>query len=195
LQTTIEEVETTNEELKSTNEELQSANEELQSTNEEMETAKEELQSVNEELVTVNSELQSKIDELVRANNDLNNLLANVEVGIVFLNEQLNIQRFNSSATRLINLIRTDVGRPLAHVVSNLKYDALVDDAHHVLDTLAPKQAEVQTLDGLWFLMRIRPIVRWKMSSPGWSSRFRRSQNKRKPRIDCRWHTTIFKTS
>ena len=157
LQTTIEELETTNEEFKSTNEELQSANEELQSTNEEMETAKEELQSVNEELVTVNSELQSKIDELVHANNDLNNLLATVEVGIVFLDDQLNIQRFNSSATQLINLILTDIGRPIGHIVSNLIYDELVHDARTVLDTLIPKEVEVQTPEGQWFSMRIRP--------------------------------------
>ncbi len=157
LQTTIEELETTNEELKSTNEELQSANEELQSTNEELETAKEELQSVNEELITVNSELQSKIDELQHANNDLNNLLANVEVGIVFLDNELNIQRFNSSATQLINLIHTDIGRPIGHIVSNLIYDGLVRDARMVLDTLVPKRIEVQSPEGRWFSMRIRP--------------------------------------
>jgi two-component system CheB/CheR fusion protein len=157
LQTTIEELETTNEELKSTNEELQSANEELQSTNEEMETAKEELQSVNEELVTVNSELQGKIDELVRANNDLNNLLVNIEIGIVFLDDRLNIQRFNSASTQLINLIDTDIGRPIGHIVSNLLYEGLVDDARLVLDTLVSKEVEVQTSSGQWFLMRIRP--------------------------------------
>ena len=157
LQTIIEELETTNEELTSTNEELQSANEELQSTNEELETAKEELQSVNEELVTVNSELQNKIDELIKANNDLNNLLGNVEVGIVFLDGQLNIQRFNASATQFINLIHTDIGRPIGHIVSNLIYDELVRDARVVLDTLIPKEVEVQTKEGRWFSLRIRP--------------------------------------
>jgi two-component system CheB/CheR fusion protein len=109
LQTTIEQLETTNEELRSTNEELQSANEELQSTNEELETAKEELQSVNEELVTVNTELQSKIEQLTVANNDLNNLLANIQIGIVFMDLNLHIQRFNPSMRQLINLIETDV--------------------------------------------------------------------------------------
>ena len=94
LQTIIEELETTNEELKSTNEELQSSNEELQSTNEELETSKEELQSVNEELVTVNTELQKKIEELSRANNDMNNLMASTNIGTLFLDHQLRIQRF-----------------------------------------------------------------------------------------------------
>jgi two-component system CheB/CheR fusion protein len=158
LQTTIEELETSNEELKSTNEELQSSNEELQSTNEELETSKEELQSVNEELVTVNTELQKKIDELSQANNDMSNLLAGTGVGTVFVDHQLCIQRFTPAATNVINLIQTDVGRPVGHIVSNLVgYDRLVQDVQEVLDTLFPKEAEVQTQDGLWYLMRILP--------------------------------------
>jgi two-component system CheB/CheR fusion protein len=155
LQTTIEELETTNEELRSTNEELQSANEELQSTNEELETAKEELQSVNEELVTVNTELQSKIDELTVANNDLNNLLANIQVGIMFMDLDLHIQRFNPSIRQLINLIETDVGRPISDIVTSLEYNDLVRDARTVLDTLIPKEIEVRTTDQRWYVMRI----------------------------------------
>ena len=56
LQSTNEELETTNEELQSTVEELETTNEELQSTNEELETMNEELQSTNEELQTINEE-------------------------------------------------------------------------------------------------------------------------------------------
>ncbi len=159
LQTTLEEMETTNEELKSTNEELQSVNEELQSTNEELETSKEELQSVNEELSTVNAELQDKVADLSRANNDMNNLLAGTGVGTVFVDHHLRIARFTPAATQVINLIPGDVGRPLEHVASNLVgYDRLIDDIRSVLDTLVPKEAEVQVRgSGAWYLMRIRP--------------------------------------
>ena len=158
LQTTIEELETSNEELTSTNEELQSANEELQSTNEELETSKEELQSVNEELMTVNMELQKKIEELSRVNNDLNNLLASTGIGTVFVDYQLRIQRFTPAATEIINLIQTDVGRPAAHIVSNLVgYSDLIRDVTSVLETLIPREREVQIRSGQWYLMRIQP--------------------------------------
>ncbi|MCP4537371.1 MAG: PAS domain-containing protein [Chloroflexi bacterium] len=158
LQTTVEELETSNEELKSTNEELQSSNEELQSTNEELETSKEELQSVNEELVTVNTELQGKLDELSRANNDMNNLLAGTGVGTIFLDHQLCIQRFTPAATQVIHLIQSDVGRPIGHIASNLvDYDSLVQDAQSVLDSLIPVEAQVQTTNEQWYLMRILP--------------------------------------
>ena len=158
LQTTNEELATSNEELKSSNEEMQSVNEELQSTNEELETSKEELQSVNEELATVNAELQNKVDELSRSNNDMNNLLAGTGIGTIFVDHQLRIMRFTPAVTQVINLIRTDVGRPVGHIVSNLVgYDALVADVRAVLDTLTAKEVEVQTQTGAWFLLRIRP--------------------------------------
>jgi two-component system CheB/CheR fusion protein len=158
LQTTIEELETSNEELKSSNEELQSSNEELQSTNEELETSKEELQSVNEELVTVNTELQNKIDELSQANNDMNNLLAGTGIGTIFVDHQLHILRFTPAATQIINLIRTDVGRPVSDIVYRLGgYVRLVEDIRAVLDTLIPREAEVQTREKQWYLMRILP--------------------------------------
>ena len=158
LHTTNEELETSNEELKSSNEEMQSVNEELQSTNEELETSKEELQSVNEELATVNAELQQKVVDLSRANNDMNNLLAGTGIGTVFVDHQLRIQRFTPAVTHVINLILSDVGRPVGHIVSNLTgYDHLVEDVKAVLDTLVPKEIEVQTKAGAWYLLRIRP--------------------------------------
>jgi two-component system CheB/CheR fusion protein len=158
LQTAFEEMETSSEELKSSNEEMQSVNEELQSTNEELETSKEELQSLNEELATVNAELQQKVSELSWANNDMNNLLAGTGVGTVFVDHHLCIRRFTPPATQLINLIQTDVGRPVGHIVSNLVgYDRLSEDTQAILDTLIPKELEVQTRAGDWYLMRIRP--------------------------------------
>lgn len=158
LESAREELETSNEELKSSNEEMQSVNEELQSTNEELETSKEELQSVNEELATVNTELQAKVLDLSRANNDMNNLLAGTGVGTIFVDFNLIIQRFTPSVTQVINLIMSDVGRPVGHIVSNLVgYDTLVADIRLVLDTLIPKEIEVQARDGVWFLLRIRP--------------------------------------
>jgi two-component system CheB/CheR fusion protein len=158
LHSTTEELESSNEELKSSVEEMQSVNEELQSTNEELETAKEELQSVNEELSTVNNELNVKVDDLSQANNDMNNLLAGTGIATVFVDHELCIMRFTPTASQLINLIPGDVGRPVAHVVSNLVgYTSLVEDTQLVLDTLGRKDVQVQTIGGIWFAMHIRP--------------------------------------
>ena len=153
-----EELETANEELKSSNEEMQSVNEELQSSNEELETSKEELQSINEELSTVNAELQTKVGDLSRANNDMNNLLAGTGIATIFVDHNLRIMRFTPTAMQIINLILSDVGRPVGHIVSNLVgYSALVSDAQAVLNTLIPKEVDVQTTEGKFFTMRILP--------------------------------------
>jgi chemotaxis methyl-accepting protein methylase len=157
LQTTVEEKEATQEELHSANEELQSNNEELQSTNEELTTSKEELQSLNEELQTVNAELQGKLDELSQSNNDMTNLLNGIEIATIFLDNRLCVKRFTPQATRIVNLIASDVGRPLTDLVTKLKYDHLVDDARQVLGTLVPKEAEVQGHDGRWYRVRVLP--------------------------------------
>jgi two-component system CheB/CheR fusion protein len=158
LRATTEELETSNEELQSSNEEMQSVNEEMQSTNEEMETSKEELQSVNEELSTVNAELQAKVADLSRANNDMNNLMAGSGVGTIFVDHQLMIQRFTPAVIQVINLIPTDVGRPVGDIAANLVgYDHLADDTRAVLSTLVPKDVEVQAKTGARFLLRIRP--------------------------------------
>jgi two-component system CheB/CheR fusion protein len=158
LQNTHEELESSNEELKSSVEEMQSVNEELQSTNEELETSKEELQSVNEELATVNTELQTKVIDLSRSNNDMNNLLAGTGVGTVFVDHQLKILRFTPAASAIINLIPSDVGRSVAHIVSNLVgYGDLVDDVRTVLRSLIPKALEVQTSGNAWYALHIQP--------------------------------------
>jgi two-component system CheB/CheR fusion protein len=158
LKTANEELETSNEELKSSNEEMQSVNEELQSTNEELETSKEELQSVNEEMTTINNELQAKVADLSRANNDMNNLLAGTGIGTVFVDHDLRILRFTPTASQIINLIPGDVGRPVAHLVSNMvDYNALEADAKAVLDTLVPKEVDVRTANGRCYTMRIQP--------------------------------------
>jgi len=153
-----EELETSNEELKSSNEEMQSVNEELQSTNEELETSKEELQSLNEELNTVNAELQIKVYDLSRVNNDMNNLLAGTGIGTIFVDHALRILRFTPTVMQIINLIQSDVGRPVGHIVSNMVgYSELVADVQEVLKTLIPKDVVVQTTDAKSYTMRILP--------------------------------------
>jgi two-component system, chemotaxis family, CheB/CheR fusion protein len=144
-------------ELNSANEEIQSSNEELQSINEEMETAKEELQATNEELGTVNDELQHRNNELSVINDDLLNLLNSINIPILMLDRDLRIRRFTSGARKTLNLIPSDVGRPIDDLKPRINVLSLVPLIMEVLDTLSVKEMEVQDLDGRWYVMRIYP--------------------------------------
>ena len=139
---------TSNEELKSANEELQSMNEESQSTNEELETSKEELQSINEELTIVNSELQNKIDELSMINDDMTNLFNSTEIATIFVDNDMKIRRFTDEATKIIKLIKSDVGRSLGDIVSSINYPDLVEDIQKVIEKLVYKEKEVTNVKG-----------------------------------------------
>lgn len=159
LRQIIEEYEASNEELMASNEELQSINEELQSTTEELETSKEELQSVNEELKIVNEERELKIEELQSANDDLKNLMDATEIGIMFLNLDLEIKRFTSSTNELFNVIESDLGRPLSHITHHIR-DVNLNLVHEVkamLSSMKPVKKVVQSTNHRWFVIRIKP--------------------------------------
>lgn len=150
LQATVEELETSNEELQSSNEELIASNEELQSTNE-------ELQSVNEELYTVNSEHIRKIEELTELTSDMENLLRNTQIGTLYLDQKLVIRKVNDVASKLTNIITTDVGRPLKHLAfSNFDVD-LIGEIEKVSRSLQLYEKEIQDKTGRYYLMNIIP--------------------------------------
>ncbi len=157
LQSIVEAQQASNEELKSSNEELQSTNEELQSTTEELETSKEELQSMNEEALSVNSELNAKVEQLSGIQKDLKNLLDNINTGTLFLDHHLTIRRYTREALKIYPLIASDIGRPLADIQSSFDSQSLLAELQEVLDTLVPKEREVRTTDGHWYLARIQP--------------------------------------
>jgi two-component system CheB/CheR fusion protein len=157
LQTTVQELEVANEGLQSSNEELQSSNEELQSTNEELETSKEELQSTNEELATVNEELQNRMAQLALANDDLQNMLACVSSSMVIVGMDLRIRRFTSTAEKLLSLIATDVGRPVAYLGAVIKAPQIEQIVAETINTVSTREQRVRAVDGHWYMMRISP--------------------------------------
>ena len=157
LQAVTEEHSSVVEEFQAANEEVQSSNEELQSTNEEIETSKEELQSLNEELTTVNDELRLRNAEASHLNDDLTNLLTSMHVPVIMVGTDLRIRRFTAGAERMMNVIATDVGRPIGDIKSSIDVPDLGEVIARVIGTLKGAEREVRDLDGCWYLMHIRP--------------------------------------
>ncbi|HEY4650753.1 MAG TPA: chemotaxis protein CheB, partial [Pontibacter sp.] len=153
LHLTVQDLSTSNEELQSSNEELMSSNEELQSSNEEM-------QSLNEELHTVNAEHQLKIKELQELNEDLDNYIRSSNIGQLFLDHHLAIKKYTPALEGLINIISTDLGRPIYHLSHNLKYPRFAEDIKQVNNTSAEIEQEIETTDGRYYLMRLMPYLK-----------------------------------
>lgn len=157
LRSIIEEQEATNQDLRAANEEILSSNEELQSSNEELETAKEEIQASNEELNVINDELQRRNFELTQISSDLQNLISSTNIPILMLSSDLRIRRFTPLAQTILHLIPTDVGRPFRDINPRLNLPDLEAQILEVMDTLTPKELEVQDQEGHWYDLRIRP--------------------------------------
>ncbi len=153
LQAVIEEMETANEELQSSNEEMISTNEELQSTNE-------ELQSLNEELHTVSGEHQLKIKELIDLNDDLNNYFNNSEIGQILVDRKLVTRKYSPAATRMVNLIESDIGRSLMDISTNIKDEHFIEDIKRVIKTSVSVEREISMNEDRFYIMRITPFLR-----------------------------------
>ena len=167
LQTLQEQHDAANEEVQSANEEVQSANEELQSINEELETSKEELESTNEELTTINEEMSNRNVELNRVNNDLVNFQSSAKLAVLLLGRDLTIRRFSTQAEKQLELLITDIGRPISHIrhglvelgpsgqtpldIEGLAAEAIAD--------LREQEREVLDKSGRWYSLRMRPYV------------------------------------
>jgi two-component system CheB/CheR fusion protein len=157
LQAVIEEQESANEEVKTANEEILSSNEELQSTNEELETAKEELQSSNEELITTNEELQNRNAEVSLLNNDLINLLNSISMPVVMMGTDLVIRRITPQAEKSLNIISSDVGRPISKIKLNIDIPDFEKILLNVIESLHPKTLEIKDKENNWYSVYIRP--------------------------------------
>lgn len=157
LQNTIEELETSTEELKASHEEALSTNEELQSSNEELEASGEELRSLNEELNTVNAQLKETITRLKRANDDVENFFASTDVPTVFLDPDLEIQRYTPAAEILLKMGPRDIGRHIASLGRSLVDQDLAQQCKEVLQNFQPQHKEVRDQDGKWFARKVTP--------------------------------------
>ncbi|MDR3581201.1 MAG: PAS domain-containing protein [Oryzomonas sp.] len=151
LQNTRADLLSTQESLQATIEELNSANERLQATNE-------ELNSANEELYLVNTEFERNNIELRLVNADHQNLLDNFNSGIIYLDAQMHIRKFNPASSAFFNLLPQDVGRPIEHIAYHLaNQHEILDDIRGVLRDGAAIAREVATSERRWMFCRVVP--------------------------------------
>jgi two-component system CheB/CheR fusion protein len=159
-------------------EELETTNEELQSTNEELETMNEELQSTNDELHTLNDALRERTVELDDTRTFLDSLVDSIRIGVVVVDKQMRVVVWNRGSEELWGwradeiggkpLTRLDIGLPMDDIKPLIGH-AFVDSlttGHVIVDAVnrrgKPTQVRVTcaafrapdgTVDGALLLM------------------------------------------
>src|SRR5262249_54841313 len=113
-------------ELQSTNEELETTNEELQSGNEELETMNEELQSTNEELRTINEQLQQRTQQLHSNERMFEAILDGIRVAVLVVDRKFRVVSWVEEMRELwgltadevegSSLFDLDIGLPVAEL-------------------------------------------------------------------------------
>ncbi|QSW89633.1 PAS domain-containing protein [Flavobacterium endoglycinae] len=153
--------------LDATNENMQSFNEELISANEEMQSTNEEMQSVNEELHTINADYQLKNKELLEINDDLNNYFRSNVNGQLFIDNEMRLMKFSPGAIKHINLLETDIGRPITHISTNIKFDTIIADTELVLEKGVVITKEIQAVNGKWYQVMVMPYIQTNQNNNG----------------------------
>lgn len=148
--------------LQSVIEQLNLSNEELQSSNEELVSANEELQGSNEELYSINNELQIKNLELVSLNNEMNNFLRSAPIGVLYLDTELRIRKFNPAIEQFFSIIKDDIGRSITAFTSSFD-DAtrnnILQMARDVLQDNISIERECVDVRQRYYLIRISPFL------------------------------------
>lgn len=152
--------------LDASNENMQSFNEELLSANEEMQSTNEEMQSVNEELHTLNADYQLKNKELLEVNDDLNNYFRSNINGQLFVNKDLLLMKFSPGTVKQINLLPSDIGRPISNISTNIKFETIIDDIKNVIKNGGFVTKEIETENGKWYQIMTMPYLQQSTKSP-----------------------------
>ena len=111
-------------------------------------------------MLTPNGQLADKVQELFVVSDDLANLIESSEIATVFLDTELRIKWFTTTAARPFNLQPSDVGRLIGQSRTSLEGIDLERDCQAILDGATSLEREATALDGSKYLLRLFPYRR-----------------------------------
>jgi PAS domain S-box-containing protein len=113
--------------------------------------------TTSEELVTTNEELKNRNTSSSLLNNDLVNLLGSINMPIIMMETDLCIRRITPQCEKVLNIISSDVGRPISKIKLNVDIPDFEKILLDVIESLRPKTFEIQNSEGNWYSVYIRP--------------------------------------
>lgn len=80
-----------------------------------------------------------------------------IDIIVLMIGDDLSIRHYTPNAERVMRLIPTDIGRPLADIKTTLDLLDLERIVREVMRTMRVEEREVRDRDGHWYTMRVRP--------------------------------------
>ena len=90
-------------------------------------------------------------------NNDLINLLSSINMPVVMMGTDLVIRRITPQAEKVLNVIPSDIGRPISKIKLNVDIPDLEKILLDVIESFHPKTFEIKSREGNWYSVYIRP--------------------------------------
>ena len=106
-------------------------------------------------ILTVTALIIVTVSVLKVTTEDMNNFLASTRISTIFMSPDFRVKRYTPSARELLNLIPSDIGRPLNEITRKFFDDTFFDNVENVPGNLMPLSKEVMSNDGKWFILQI----------------------------------------
>ena len=119
--------------------------------------------------------MQSRNRELGEVNADLVNLLSSMQMPIVMLDKELRIRRYTPVAEKVLNVIPTDIGRPISDLKPRIRVPELEDCSPGSSLPRKPWSARFKMRTGDGIRCGFSPTATWKIkwtvrSCKSWTS-------------------------
>jgi diguanylate cyclase (GGDEF)-like protein/PAS domain S-box-containing protein len=85
------------------------------------------------------------------------NLLTSTAIPVVMVGSDLRIRRLTPPTRRVMNLLPTDVGRPIGDLKTNVDVPDLKALIEEVIEQVQSQEREVRDREGHWYLLRVHP--------------------------------------
>jgi two-component system CheB/CheR fusion protein len=118
-------------------------------------------------LHTINADYQAKNKELVAVNDDLDNYFKSNVNGQLFVNRDILLMKFSPGTVQHINLLQSDIGRPLSNISTNIKFETILADVKEVINSGGIITKEVEAVNGRWYQIMTMPYIQQADNSIG----------------------------
>ena len=94
---------------------------------------------------------------LTQQNDELENYFRNTIIPQLFVDANLVLQKFTPPAMKQFSLKKDDIGKSIIEVKENFRFNSIIENIQHVMDSNEILEKEIQTTDFRWYQMNIIP--------------------------------------